>query len=372
MNTELIPSLDPTPIPGPEWLFHGLLLLTFFVHLLFLNLTLGGSLLAAVAHWTGGGRADDPRTVLSRRLAGINTYGISLTITTGVAPLLFVQLLFQQTFYTATILIAPIWLGLLLLLIVGYYALYLFKFSGADDTRRRGSTWIALSAMMFLLIASIQVAVNLIHSQPERWQALAQGNWSVLNDATYFPRLLHFLLAAIGFSAGICVWWAARRARAGEAVEVNQRIASYAWRWVVWTIALEILAGFTLLALLPGPVMSRLMRGGAGGLVPLIAAIVLGLGMLMMVTRVRNPVDETKLVNGTLGALTLTVALMTITRHSVRLLYLEPTSSQTEILAAPQWGNFGLFALLLIGGVATLVFMLRRVLTSAATGQEAA
>ena len=47
MPTSLIPALDPAPLPGPPWLFHLLWVLTFVIHLLFVNMVLGGSLLAA-------------------------------------------------------------------------------------------------------------------------------------------------------------------------------------------------------------------------------------------------------------------------------------------------------------------------------------
>jgi len=68
MNPQLIPPLDAAGLPGPPWLFHVLLVFTFFLHMLFMNLTLGGTLLAAVAHFRGGGRRDDPRGALAGRL----------------------------------------------------------------------------------------------------------------------------------------------------------------------------------------------------------------------------------------------------------------------------------------------------------------
>ena len=46
MTFPAIPALDPTPLPAPAWLFQVLLLVTFFVHLVFLNVTLGGTLIA--------------------------------------------------------------------------------------------------------------------------------------------------------------------------------------------------------------------------------------------------------------------------------------------------------------------------------------
>ena len=118
-------------------------------------------------HWDPYARG----AVLAGRLMAVNSIGISLTITTGIAPLLFVQVLYQQYFYTATILIAPVWMLFLLMLMVGYYATYLYKFKGTPARGSGGTGWLLVAAAMFLLIAMVHVAVHLIHSQPEKWAA---------------------------------------------------------------------------------------------------------------------------------------------------------------------------------------------------------
>ena len=223
-------------------------------------------------------------------MMAVNNYGISLTITTGVAPLLFIQVLYHQFFYSATILIAAGWFGLLVLLTLGYYAAYLYKFRGAPATGRGGGLWLAVSALCFLAIAVLQVAVNLIHSQVEIWPAVAANPWAVLGDATFVPRLLHFVLAGVGFSAALSVWWAGRRVAAGDNVALNQAVARHAWKWVLWTIVAQIVDGFVLLMLLPRPVLLGLMKGGAGTMVPLTLAILLAIGLLMMVARSKNHV----------------------------------------------------------------------------------
>ncbi len=372
MNPSLIPALDAAGLPGPVWLFHVLLVFTFFLHLVFMNLTLGGTLLALFAHLASGGRSDDSRGVLSTRMMAINNYGISLTITTGIAPLLFMQLLYQQYFYTATILLAPLWLAMLLLLTVGYYSAYLYKFRGAPSRGRGGGVWLSLSALMFVVIAMIHVAVNLVHSQPEKWAAVRDGAWCVLADPTYWPRLLHFVFAGIGFSALVAAWWAVRRVRDGADVAINTEIARWVWKWALWATLLQVVEGFVLLLLLPQTVLRGIMTGGPATLAPLAMAILLGVGLLMMLSRAANPVDSPALVVGTLGAMTLTIAVMTITRHEVRALYLAPFTADTNFQVVPQWGNFVVFGLLLVAGLATVAFMVRRVLTSPASGADAA
>jgi hypothetical protein len=372
MNPNLIPAVDPAGLPGPPWLFHVLLVFTFFLHLIFMNLTLGGTLLAVIAHLKSGGRRDDYRGVLAGRLTAINTYGISLTITSGVAPLLFIQVLYQQYFYTATILLAPVWLAMLVLLTVGYYAAYLYKFRGAPARGAGGGVWLAVAAVMFVLIAMIHVAVNLIHSQPEKWEGLADGSWSVLADPSFWPRFLHFIFAGLGFAALVTVWWAVRRANQGIDVETNTEIARWSWRWALWTTVLQVVDGFVLLFVLPETVLRGLMKGGPLTLVPLTAAILLAIGLLMMLARVSNPVSKPGLVTGTLAAMTMTIAIMTITRHQIRALYLDQWSVRFSFEVVPQWGNFVLFAVLLIGGLVTVAYMIRRVLSSPAEGADAA
>jgi hypothetical protein len=372
MNPQLIPPLDAAGLPGPPWLFHVLLVSTFFLHMLFMNLTLGGTLLAAVAHFRGGGRSDDPRGALAGRLMAVNAYGISLTITTGIAPLLFIQVLYQPYFYTATILIAGVWLAFLLLLTLGYYSAYLYKFRGAPARGQGGGPWLIVSAVMFLLIAMVHVAVHLLHSQPERWADFASGAACVLLDPTYLPRLLHFVLAGIGFAALVATWWAVRKARAGVEPELNRSIAGFTWKWVLWTTVLQVADGFVLLLLLPRPLLIGFMQGGAATMIPLTLSILLGIGLLVMIAKVSDPVASPGTVAGTLSAMVLTIAIMSVTRHQLRVLSLAPATGLSEPVVAPQWFNFALWVVLLVAGLATVGYMVRRVLSSPATGADAA
>jgi len=372
MIPDLIPAVDAAGLPGPVWLFQFLLIFTFFLHLLFMNLTLGGTLLAAVSHTLAGGRGDDPRGVLAKRLIGINGYGISMTITTGVAPLLFIQLLYHQFFYTATILIGGMWLSLLLLLTIGYYAVYLYKFKGAPARGHGGGAWLWTAAILFMVIGAIQVAVNLIHMQPGTWQALAANPWAILHDPTFIPRYLHFLLAGVAMSAMVVTWWAVRQSRRGIDPDLNGAIARFAWKWVLWASVLQIADGLWLTMALPKEVLLGLMRGGGATMGPFTVGILFGIGILVMVARCTDPVSRPALVTATLGTTLATMAIMVVTRDQLRSIYMGSSVDLSQFVIRAQWGNFVLFAILLIIGLATVYYMVRRVLGEPAEGPDAA
>ena len=68
---------------------------------------------------------------------------LGLAITTGIAPLLFVQILYKRQFYTANLLLFNRFMLLLPALIVAYYMLYLVKShalagAGTDGPRAGG------------------------------------------------------------------------------------------------------------------------------------------------------------------------------------------------------------------------------------------
>lgn len=372
MIPDLIPAVDAAGLPGPVWLFQFLLIFTFFLHLLFMNLTLGGTLMAAIAHSLSGGRSDDPRGVLAKRLIGINGYGISLTITTGVAPLLFIQVIYQQFFYTATILIGGMWLSLLLFLTIGYYAVYLYKFKGAPVRGQGGGVWLWTAAILFMVIGAIQVAVNLIHMQPGTWAALAANPWVILKDPTFVPRYLHFLLAGIAFSAMVVTWWAVRQARKDIDPDLNGAIARFAWKWALWASALQIVDGLWLTMALPKSVLLGLMKGGGATMGPYTIGMLLGIGILVMLARCSDPVSRPALVTATLGTTLAVMAIMAVTRDQLRSIYLGSSADLDQFIIRAQWGNFVFFAILLVIGLATVYYMIHRVLNEPADGADAA
>jgi len=184
------------------------------------------------------------------------------------------QVLFGRFFYTATILIAWAWLGMLVLLTAGYYLNYLAKFR--LKAGREAGAILILEAICFLAVAAIQVAVNLLHLQPGRWESVADEVWSALRDPAFLPRYLHFVLAAATMSALLLAFVAVRRAAHGGDQEACQGMARFGIRAATIATGLQIADGFWLLFALPESVLRAFMRGGATTMLPLTLGLLAG------------------------------------------------------------------------------------------------
>src|SRR5512139_881663 len=278
MNLPAIPALDPTPLPAPAWLFQALLLVTFFIHILFLNVTLGGAVIGTVHGLLAKG-PDAPGRRLGRLLVSLLPASVSFTVTTGVAPLLFVQLLYGQVFYAATVLVAWLWLAIVPLIVVGYYSVYLYKFE--VGTPGGQTLWLGIAGICFVAVALVQVLVNVLQLTPPRWEAVAMAVGAVFRDPTILPRYLHFVLGSLAL-AGIFL--------AVVAVERAHRTPDpfFAWlarRGVFWALAatgLQMADGFWFLFSLPRDLLIALVGGQAMPTVHLAIGMMLGFLVLIL------------------------------------------------------------------------------------------
>ncbi|MDW7968517.1 MAG: hypothetical protein RMI39_10410 [Thermoanaerobaculum sp.] len=353
MATNLIPALDPAPIPGPVWLFHVLWVVTFLLHMLAVNLVLGGSVLATLA----GSRLRN----LQSFYVNVNSWAISAAITFGIAPLLFVQVLYGRFFYTATILVPGLWLGMLGLLTVGYYLNYVAKFR----LQKGASAGVALplSALCFVLISVIQVVVNLLHLQPQRWEGVWTGAQSAFADPTFLPRWLHFLLAALAMAGVVAAYVAVRQAKAGAATPELTDMARFGVKTALATTVVQLVVGFWLLLALPSPVLTAFMRGGVATTLPLGIGILAGLGLLVVLASIRDPLAEGVKVRRSAEFLVGAVVFMIVTRHQLREVYLAEWKPLEGAQVVPQWGIFLVFLVTFLIGVGLTVYAMVRAAT---------
>ena len=353
MPASLIPAVDPAALPGPPWLFHVLWVITFLIHLVFVNMVMGGSLLAALV-----GRNRPGAREIQTFFVEANSWAISFAITFGIAPLLFMQVLFGRFFYTATILLAWWWLGMLVILTLGYYLNYIAKFRLKAGKGARAV--LVVEALCFLAIAGIQVAINVLHLQPGRWESVAQQTWAALLDPTFAPRYLHFVLAAVAMAGVTLAFVATRRASTTGDREACLGMARFGLRAAFLSTALNLADGFWLLLALPREVLRAFMRGGAATMIPLSAGILVGVLLLVVLSRITDPLTQAKEVRRAAEALGATVVLMVLTRHELRDIYLAPWRTSEQVTVATQWGPLALFLVMFVLCVGLTVYAIVR------------
>jgi hypothetical protein len=352
-----IPEVDPLPLPGPVWLFKFLLLFTFTLHLVAMNCALAGGAAAAL----NAIRGRNPLHPFSRRLAAelarmLPTL-LALTITLGVAVLLFVQVLYGNLLYTSSILIGVFWLSVLALVMAAYYGYYYFE---AKHGATRGAIAAASIAVLCLLSVAFIFSNNMtLVLTPARWLAMYRAHPDGVNlnlaERTLLPRYLHMLVGAVAVLAAAVCHMACHR--------LKKEPEYGGWLLRRWSLlfaaasGVEILLGLWFLLALPRSVALYLMSSGLG-------ATVFGLGMLgglaaMMLILVgaqtRRPAP---FVHAGFGLTILTVALMVGLRQLVRTAYLHPYAQPESLATAPQTGIILLFFVLFVLGLATVGYIL--------------
>ena len=339
----LIPAPDAIPVAS-GWL-QVLLLLTFTLHLLCMNAMLGGAIIALVSDLYKR-HAPHP---LARQVSRHLPYTIAFTVNLGVAPLLFLQVLYGHLMYTSSVLMAVYWLAVILLVMIAYYSAYLydFKFEALGAARRLP---IAV-AVVLLLAAGFVFSNNMtLMLVPGRWTAyFANPHGTLLNlgEPTLIPRYLHFMTASVAVG-GLFLALVAhfKTAEADRPLKVRSGL-----RWLAGGTGVQMLVGLWFLLRLPRPVMMLFMGGDALAT----GLLVLGLAgaVLAMMFGFRG-----RLWPAAAAALA-TVVDMVMMRDLVRSAYLAPYFRLSDLPTVPQYGPLILFLAALVAGLALVVYMLR-------------
>ena len=162
MTPDMLHALrDPAGVPAHPLVFLILGVITFALHMAAVNVMLGTGALtlrgafSANAHW--------------RRLAvamlTTSKIAVSVAIVLGVAPLLFVQVVYDPFWYTSNVLSAWWVMGFIALLIAGYIALYIFYWKNHDIEAEggKGSVWLVLSLALLLAADGLALAAPAAH-----------------------------------------------------------------------------------------------------------------------------------------------------------------------------------------------------------------
>ena len=188
------------PVPSPPWLVDALHGLTFVLHTASMHVMVACAF--AVAIHRGAAAREGAQTL---------PVVMSLTITLGVAPLLFLQLIHGERFYASSIYMAWPWMLALIAVMGGYYAAYAcegrHRRQEAPGLLLRGVPFLGLLTFSFVLAANVTLS--------ERPQLLAQiaasghapGWITAMTDSGAPLRWAHEMVGAIALGS---TWFVVR------------------------------------------------------------------------------------------------------------------------------------------------------------------
>lgn len=371
--TDLIGPASPMGLPASYEFLVFFKVLGFVLHLIPMGLWFAGILIALLLRT----RADEHAGAMSDRLMNQMPVLIAFGINFGIVPLLFIQVVYHQAFYPATILMAWPWFSVIVLLTVAYYGVYLYAVGLKRNTLtsfKRTAGWV--SALLFVAIGFLfSNALSLMANVPG-WPALWEASrmdgavtGTVLNtgDAGLVPRwLMVFGMGVMTTAAWVFIdaaWFghrgtdAFRRWRGGFALVLytaGAAIFGAAGSWYVfgtWSTEVSDLmfADFAWLtyatALSPAVAWSVLLAlrlrpaGVAGGAVALFHLLVL--------------------------------ALNAVSRQVVQNAKLTPYVDATAMPVNTQWSSLLMFLGTFVVGLGVIYWMVRKALEAGKAGAGA-
>ncbi len=356
-----IPAADAVPMAAPAALFHALLLLTSVLHLLAMNLLVGGVMLSLIARLRAR-RSSEAHLQIALTIEKLLPVAVAATVTLGVAPLLFLQVLYGRLFFVSSILLGWWWLAIVPVLIAVYYGTY------ALASRRGGLAAVAGIALALLAVGAMLSLNMSLMLWPGQFAARYFGDPAGLRpdaiDGSNPVRWLHFMVAAVAVSGVVLAAWGWRvRATTPEISAPALRLGLVSFSAAS---AVNALVGLSWFGLLPGVAIGAMT--GDSGLATLSLAVAAILGLItawvafVLATKPSERVGGSDLARaGTI--LLLTVVAMVLLRDRLRAVMLAPTGYSLPA-AAPQWGVIALFAACLTAAVGLIAWMVHAYLVS--------
>jgi hypothetical protein len=252
-------TLFPFGLPWPTAMYLTLFIITAAIYMVFMNYVLAGAIVLVLAYLAPGARqrvdggpSGTARSGLGLILKVVRDWLpaiLGLAIAAGIAPLLFLQILYKRQFYTANLLLFNRFMLLLPALILAYYMLYLIKSNGLAGrwgALRGPATIVAAACFFYTAWAWTENHVLILNE--EAWKSqYASGNY-IYRNAEIWPRLGYWITASFATLAVAVAWQLYWGRRLHDSVNVDlatRRLrmlailglttsAAEAWLWVVW------------------------------------------------------------------------------------------------------------------------------------------
>jgi hypothetical protein len=252
-------TLFPFGFPWPTAFYMTLFVLTAAIYMIFMQYVTAAAialLAGPVAWWLKGrvvprpvGEAHSGWRLIEAILRDWLPAVLGVAITAGVAPLLFLQILYKHEFYTANLLLLHRFMLLLPALIVAYYMLYLQKRQALAARGAPVRLLIALVAFACFFYTGLAWIENHILSLHRNlWRGVyTSGRW-FYRDMEIWPRVGFWITSSFATLSLALAWqlrWGRRYHNASDldlAVDRSRAVAllglatsaAECWLWHLW------------------------------------------------------------------------------------------------------------------------------------------
>jgi hypothetical protein len=359
MPDAVIPMPDPVPLPAPVWFLELLLVATFVLHIVSMNMLLGGGVIALAARLRA--RWSPELAGLSGDIVRILPSFFAATITLGIAPLLFVQTLYGQFFYTSSILIGWYWFAVLVLVVLAYYGLYLGAFR--VEARSNKLVPVLAASISFILLVGFIYSNNFsLMLSPAVWLAKyhadPRGLSLNLEETSLFPRYLHFVTASLAIGGLMVAALGAFRWSRDRAYALFVMRHGAAW-FLSATIA-QFAVGTWFLLSLPREILGRLLTSDLPALGVLVLAVLLAVTAVVTMLAAFAKPDPRATVMTAAGLIAAVLAGMAWLRDWLRKAYLSEYFQVRELTTNTQWDVLLIFLVLFAGAALLWAVMIKR------------
>lgn len=344
---QLIPTPDILQVPW-GW-FQVLLTITFFLHVIVMNILLGCSIITFFRH--AAGNANDINREISKKLP----FTVAFAINFGVAPLLFLQVLYGHFIYASSVLMAVYWLSVFVILILSYYVIYIYRIHYDKvvnfHTVLTGFIAGTLLAVAFIITNNFSLMTD-IAAWPEYFNNPG-GTILHFSDPNMYPRFLHSVLGAIAVGGlSIALFYDFKKRKGDQSADEGIAIGM---KWFAMATMLNFGIGFWHWGTLPESVRALTADGSTFFLIFLLFGIVTAIFSLIygMTHRVRPAVYS----------LLASLFCMVLVREFARRLTLAPWFTTSDLEVVPQYSPLFVFLIVFAGGLGLIWYMIRLVLT---------
>jgi len=338
-NNPIFPYLPhdiPLPLPtgGMDALlvpvFHILLVVSFLVHIIFINVLLGSSVLSVINNWIGHLKNDKNYDKVAYLLTTPVTISENMGALWGVAPLLIVSVMYTAFFYSASVMNSPQWLHIIWGNVVAFLISYLYKFSWhkLENHKALHITIGAIAAILFLSLPPVFMSTVQLYVTPSTWTSNTHF-WDVVSRPDVLFRLAHFYLGAFAVNGMFMLLYGVYKKSKGRDLEAANILIRQGKAWFLVPTVLNLFVGTLAFFQFPNYGIENFYSKGFEVFIIIAVISILG-AIAILLKEFFNDNISPKRAYLAAGLLLVTLLSMGVTRHGMRVSLLEPAIAQMQ------------------------------------------